>query len=226
MIREGAQRCWSLTACPKQLGHESGCFKYMEELASGAAYEGRRDLGNTQPGDGKRCGCVRGVRGANTYDCVPGSRDVAPSSSRVARTTRKAARRSPGTGVSHAGPCSAAGKALGLDLVGNPAQVASPQVGFRTTVWFWTKNGLNKYADSGDFRTLTKRINGSFCCARAACPPAGISALDRSSHAQAATTAWPTARRSTTATWRGCATRIASSPRDRPPRRPRPDRRQ
>jgi putative chitinase len=36
-----------------QLGHESGSFKYMEEIASGAAYEGRSDLGNTQPGDGK-----------------------------------------------------------------------------------------------------------------------------------------------------------------------------
>ena len=37
-----------------QLGHESGGFRYMEEIASGQAYEGRRDLGNTQPGDGKR----------------------------------------------------------------------------------------------------------------------------------------------------------------------------
>lgn len=37
-----------------QLGHESGGFKYMEEIASGAGYEGRADLGNTQPGDGKR----------------------------------------------------------------------------------------------------------------------------------------------------------------------------
>ena len=37
-----------------QLAHESGGFRYMEEIASGAAYEGRRDLGNTQPGDGKR----------------------------------------------------------------------------------------------------------------------------------------------------------------------------
>lgn len=37
-----------------QLAHESGELRYMEELASGAAYEGRRDLGNTQPGDGKR----------------------------------------------------------------------------------------------------------------------------------------------------------------------------
>ncbi|MCD9028467.1 LysM peptidoglycan-binding domain-containing protein [Luteimonas sp. BDR2-5] len=37
-----------------QLAHESGGFQFMEELASGAAYEGRADLGNTQPGDGER----------------------------------------------------------------------------------------------------------------------------------------------------------------------------
>ncbi len=37
-----------------QCGHESGSFRYMEEIASGADYEGRADLGNTQPGDGKR----------------------------------------------------------------------------------------------------------------------------------------------------------------------------
>lgn len=35
-----------------QIGHESGQFRYLEELATGAAYEGRRDLGNTQSGDG------------------------------------------------------------------------------------------------------------------------------------------------------------------------------
>ena len=37
-----------------QLAHESAELRYMEEIASGAAYEGRKDLGNTQPGDGKR----------------------------------------------------------------------------------------------------------------------------------------------------------------------------
>jgi len=37
-----------------QTAHESGGFRYTEELASGDAYEGRRDLGNTQPGDGRR----------------------------------------------------------------------------------------------------------------------------------------------------------------------------
>jgi hypothetical protein len=37
-----------------QVSHESGNFKYYEELASGSAYEGRKDLGNTEAGDGKR----------------------------------------------------------------------------------------------------------------------------------------------------------------------------
>jgi putative chitinase len=37
-----------------QLIHESSSFRYMEELASGSAYEGRTDLGNTQIGDGVR----------------------------------------------------------------------------------------------------------------------------------------------------------------------------
>lgn len=37
-----------------QLLHESGSLKYTEELASGAAYENNRGLGNTSPGDGRR----------------------------------------------------------------------------------------------------------------------------------------------------------------------------
>lgn len=37
-----------------QVAHESGEYRYMEEIADGAAYEGRIDLGNVQPGDGKR----------------------------------------------------------------------------------------------------------------------------------------------------------------------------
>ena len=37
-----------------QMAHESGNFRYDEEIASGQAYEGRSDLGNTQPGDGVR----------------------------------------------------------------------------------------------------------------------------------------------------------------------------
>lgn len=37
-----------------QIAWESGSLKYVEEIASGAAYEGRKDLGNTEPGDGVR----------------------------------------------------------------------------------------------------------------------------------------------------------------------------
>lgn len=37
-----------------QCAHETGNFRYMEEIASGSAYEGRKDLGNTVAGDGKR----------------------------------------------------------------------------------------------------------------------------------------------------------------------------
>lgn len=37
-----------------QIGHESGELRYTEEIASGEAYEGRTDLGNTETGDGVR----------------------------------------------------------------------------------------------------------------------------------------------------------------------------
>jgi putative chitinase len=37
-----------------QVGHESGGLRWMLELASGDAYEGRQDLGNTRTGDGRR----------------------------------------------------------------------------------------------------------------------------------------------------------------------------
>jgi len=37
-----------------QIAHESGEFRYLKEIASGSAYEGRLDLGNNQQGDGIR----------------------------------------------------------------------------------------------------------------------------------------------------------------------------
>jgi len=37
-----------------QMAHESGNFRYDEEIHDGSNYEGRSDLGNTQAGDGKR----------------------------------------------------------------------------------------------------------------------------------------------------------------------------
>lgn len=43
-----------IAAFMAQLAHESGEYRYMEEIADGSAYEGRTDLGNTQPGDGRK----------------------------------------------------------------------------------------------------------------------------------------------------------------------------
>jgi len=37
-----------------QVGAESGELQYVQELSSGTTYEGRKDLGNTQPGDGPK----------------------------------------------------------------------------------------------------------------------------------------------------------------------------
>lgn len=37
-----------------QIAHETESLLYLQEIASGEAYNGRADLGNTQPGDGPR----------------------------------------------------------------------------------------------------------------------------------------------------------------------------
>lgn len=43
-----------LTHFLAQVFHESGYLRYVEEIASGSQYEGRKDLGNTEKGDGIR----------------------------------------------------------------------------------------------------------------------------------------------------------------------------
>lgn len=55
-----------------------------------------------------------------------------------------------------------AGQALGLDLITHPEIVATPAVGFRTTCWYWTTHNLNSFADVGNFREITHRINGGY----------------------------------------------------------------
>jgi len=52
------------------------------------------------------------------------------------------------------------GKDLDIDVISSPDKVAEPEWAMLSAGWFWNKNGLNKYADSKDYVTLTKRING------------------------------------------------------------------
>ena len=107
-----------------QLAHESGQLVYVRELASGAAYEGRRDLGNTQPGDGVR------FRGRGLIQV---------------------------TGRTNYAAC---GKALGLDLLAQPALLEQAVNACRSAGWFWQSHGLNGLADAGDQVAVTRRING------------------------------------------------------------------
>jgi putative chitinase len=56
----------------------------------------------------------------------------------------------------------AAGMALGVDLLSDPERLAEPELAARSAGWFWKANALNRYADSNQFGSLTKRVNGGF----------------------------------------------------------------
>lgn len=117
-----------------QVGHESAGLRYMEEIASGAAYEGRRDLGNTQPGDGRRFkgrGPIQ-LTGRNNY-------------ARFGQWCRDNGL------VSDANY-----------FVNNPAVVATSRWGFLAASWYWVvaRSNLNALADAGDITAATRAVNG------------------------------------------------------------------
>jgi|AntDryMetagUQ889_1029465.scaffolds.fasta_scaffold01758_1 predicted chitinase len=112
-----------------QLGHESLSLKYFEEIASGAAYEGRTDLGNTHSGDGRR------FKGRGPIQ-LTGRHNYTKFSHWLGR---------------------------GDHFVKHPEEVATPKYGFLAVIWYWTQaRNCNGYCDRGDFRGLTKAINGGY----------------------------------------------------------------
>jgi putative chitinase len=107
-----------------QIAVESGELRWWEELTSGQQYEGRKDLGNIEPGDGPR------YKGRGPIQL---------------------------TGRAN---YTAASKALGLDLVAHPELVATPEVGFDTSTWYWQQRGINGLVDALDYARVTKAVNG------------------------------------------------------------------
>jgi predicted chitinase len=118
-----------------QLAHESGQFRFMEEIWGPTDAQRRYEpvtklsaaLGNTDAGDGKR------FKGRGP----------------IQLTGRANYQRF--------------GNLLAVDLVADPPQAANPDVAFRVAGLFWSKNGLNELADvatADAFTTITKRING------------------------------------------------------------------
>jgi putative chitinase len=54
----------------------------------------------------------------------------------------------------------AAGAAIGVDLIAEPSLLLAPRVGLDSAGWFWKSNGLNELADIRDYVQMTKRITG------------------------------------------------------------------
>jgi putative chitinase len=52
------------------------------------------------------------------------------------------------------------GEAIGADLINQPQLLVDPHYAALSAAWFWNKKGLNTLADSKDYETMTKRING------------------------------------------------------------------
>lgn len=105
---------------------ESGSFKYTREIASGKAYEGRKDLGNIYKGDGVRFkgrGLIQ-LTGRSNYTL--------------------------------------ASNALGVDFVSRPELIEQPDFATMVSCWWWSMKGLNEVADTGDFRKVTRVVNGGY----------------------------------------------------------------
>ncbi|WP_375674136.1 MULTISPECIES: glycoside hydrolase family 19 protein [unclassified Bartonella] len=113
-----------------QCAHESDGFFTLREYASGRAYEGRRDLGNVNPGDGvhfKGRGLIQ-LTGRNNYR----------------RFTRFW--------------CLVDEQAV--DCEAFPQELEKFPAALWSAVWFWQMKGLNRLADQDDYLGITKAING------------------------------------------------------------------
>jgi putative chitinase len=54
------------------------------------------------------------------------------------------------------------GKSIGMSPEDASQYMETKKGALHSACWFWDTNGLNKYADQGDMKTMTKRINGGY----------------------------------------------------------------
>ena len=113
-----------------QCCHESAGFRTTEEFASGAAYEGRADLGNTQPGDGKR------YKGRGPIQLTGRANYRA-----FTKWMRKHLADAP-------------------DFEANPELVATGRWASWSAIYYWATRELNRVADLDDVIRVTRIING------------------------------------------------------------------
>lgn len=113
-----------------QLAHESAHFQVTLEFASGKAYEGRKDLGNTQPGDGPR------YRGRG-----------------LIQTTGRANYRQATTAIRRL-------NASAPDFEANPEALEQFPWALLGGITYWQSRKINSAADRDDVVRVTELING------------------------------------------------------------------
>ena len=118
-----------------QVMHESGGLRYVREIwgptKAQKGYEGRADLGNTQPGDGKL------FMGRDVLQ-VTGRANHRALTAWVRKTFGK-----------------------GPDFEANPELLESPEwLGIGAIWYFLTRKGLIDYARAGNNEMVTRRVNG------------------------------------------------------------------
>lgn len=52
------------------------------------------------------------------------------------------------------------GQAIGFGLLANPDLLATPMLAAVSAAWFWSANGLNALADTGDIDKVSRKVNG------------------------------------------------------------------
>jgi putative chitinase len=123
-----------LVAFLAQVGHESGSGRHTSEVwgptTAQLGYEGRADLGNTQPGDGSR------YRGHGLVQ-ITGRFNHA----RVRDRLRKRFPDAP-------------------DFEADPEALTQPKWACLSAADYWDDKGLNALADTDQFAAITKKING------------------------------------------------------------------